>query len=592
MTAAPTTPAERSDVNDDLTIEIMRRYLISTVDEMVRTTTRTAYSTVFSEALDFTCALFDTNARMIAFAAGLPVHAGALGDMVQDVLEKFGDDFRPGDVVLHNDPYAGGTHQGDVGAVRPMYFEGSLVGFAVNRGHWADVGGMTAGGWGGAATHVIQEALIMPGVKVYRAGEVDREIRDFVLRNVRMPKFAWGDLQAQIASAITAERRIAHLCERYGVDAVIEAGQRAIDYSRDRFHKQMSVIPDGTYTAEDAMENDGQSTEPRPIKLTITKTGTDLTVDFTGSSPQVRGPINATRADTNAAVYTALINIIDPEMPINSGCLDAVEIVAPLGSIVNAVYPAPVFAGLADTTDRIYESVFLALADVVPERVTAGTYSSGNCTTGSGFTEAGDEFVWYSFGPGGCGARSWADGNSGEWHAMASCKNESAEIWENRYPLRVVDYRFRPDSAGPGRWRGGFGHVKALELTEDTSLAATIDRNVHPPFGLADGMAGACNGLTLEIDGVEQDFCTRFGTISPSKFSNIKVPKGSIYRIYAGGGGGYGAPEERPPELVAADVRAGLVTPDAARTHYKVAVDPATLELLDDETDKLRRAAA
>ncbi|HKP17916.1 MAG TPA: hydantoinase B/oxoprolinase family protein [Gaiellaceae bacterium] len=588
MTAAPTTARAASATDDDLTIEIMRRYLISTVDEMVRTTTRTAYSTVFSEALDFTCALFDTEARMIAFAAGLPVHAGALGDMVADVLDKFDNRFSPGDVVLHNDPYAGGTHQGDVGVVRPMYFDGTLVGFAVNRGHWADVGGMTAGGWGGEATHVVQEALVMPAVKVYKAGLVDREIRDFVLRNVRMPKFAWGDLQAQVASAITAERRIVQLCERYGVDAVVEAGQRAIDYSRQRFLKQLSIIPDGTYAAEDWMENDGQSTEPRPIKVTIVKQGTDLTVDFTGSSPQVRGPINATRADTNAAVYTALINIADPEMPINSGCLDAVEIVAPAGSIVNAVYPAPVFIGLADTTDRIQETVFLALADVVPERVTAGTYASGNNTTGSGFTEAGEEFVWYSFGPGGCGARSWADGNTAEWHAMSSCKNESAEIWENRYPLRVVDYRFRTDSAGPGRWRGGFGHVRALELTEETLLSAAIDRNVMPPYGLAGGRPGVCNALTLEIDGVEQDFATRFGTISPSKFANLRVPKGAVYRIYSGGGGGYGPPEERPPELVLADVRADLVSLGAARDEYKVAIDPATLELLEDQTGELR----
>jgi N-methylhydantoinase B/oxoprolinase/acetone carboxylase alpha subunit len=439
---------------------------------------------------------------------------------------------------------------------------------------------------------VIQEALIVPGVKIYREGRVDREIRDFLLRNVRVPKFAWGDLQAQIASAITAERRVASLCERYGVDAVIEAGERAIAYSRERFYKQMAIIPDGVYTATDYMENDGQSIEPRAIKVTITKRGTAMTLDFTGSSEQVRGPINATLADTKAGVYTALLNVIDPEIPINSGCLDAVEIVAPGGSIVNAVYPAPVFAGLADTTDRIYETVFLALADVVPNRVTAGTYSTGNCTTGSGFTEDGREFVWYSFGPGGCGARSWADGNTGEWHAMGSCMNESGEVWENRYPLRMVDYRLRTDSAGPGRWRGGFGHVKAFELTEDTSLAATIDRNVFPPFGLAGGLPGRCNGLTLEVDGDEQDFCTRFGTTSPSKFANVKAPRGSIYRIYAAGGGGYGPPAERDVELVVADVRAGLVSFESARDHYRVAVDPETLELDEAATAELRAAAA
>ncbi len=574
--------------DDPMTTEIMRRYLISTVEEMVRTTTRTAYSTCFSEALDFTCALFNERGKMTAQAAGVPIHVGSLGEVLKDIFKHY-DSFDPGDVVIHNDPYAGGSHQADVVVARPMFYERELIGFAVNRGHWVDIGGMAAGGWGGSATHVVQEALIIPPSKLYRQGQLVREIRDFVLRNVRIPKYAWGDMQAQIASAITAERRIGALCERYGVQGVRDAGDRAIEYSRDRFHRQMAIIPDGVYEAHDFMENDGRvADQPRKIALRLTKNGTSLVADYTGSDKQVGGPINATLSDTMAGTYTGLINIIDPEIPINSGVLDAVEIVAPLGSIVNPTYPAPVFAGIADTADRIYEIVFQALARVTPDRITAGTYASGNCTTGAGVNSDGSEFVWYSFGGGGCGARSWADGNTGEWHAMATCRNEPAEIWENRYPLRVVDFRLRPDSAGAGKWRGGLGHVKALELLQDTYLSACADRNVIPPFGLAGGQPGACNKLTIEVEGEELGFTDAYRTISPSKFSNLLAAKGSIYRIYAGGGGGFGSPMERAPELVRADVEQGYVTVDAARDEYGVVLDPKTLALDEIATRRLR----
>jgi N-methylhydantoinase B/oxoprolinase/acetone carboxylase alpha subunit len=555
---------------DNLTVEVMRRHLISSVEEMVRTTTRTAYSTVFSEALDFSCALFNQSGRMIAQAAGLPVHVGALGDALIDVLRYY-EEFAPGDVIIHNDPYAGGTHQADVAVVRPMFYGDVQLGFAVNRGHWVDIGGMTAGGWGGGARHVIQEALIIPPTKLYDRGKVIREIRDLVLRNVRMPSQAWGDLQAQIASAITAERRVVELADRYGVEAIEEAGLRAIEYSSERFHNQMAVIPDGVYHGQDVMDDDGFGGAMRTLAVTVTKRGTELTVDFKGTSQQVAGSINATLAATKAAVHTALINIVDPEIPINAGSLEAVEIRAPLGTLVNPTYPAPCFAGLADTTARSCETIYRALAEAVPDRVAAGSYASGTCTTGWGFFESG-EFVWYAFGPGGCGARSWGDGNSAEWNSMGSCKNESAEVWENRYPVRLRDMAFVADSAGAGRWRGGLGHVKSLTLLEDTYVSASIDRMKARPFGLAGGCDGTNNAITLEEDGVERDFPTRFGSPSLGKFSNLLAPAGSTLRIYAGGGGGFGPPSGRERELIENDIRSGYVSVEAARKDYGVAL--------------------
>ena len=584
------TIAEAATVSTDeyITSEIIRRYLIATVDEMVHTTTRTAYSTCFSEALDFSCALFDQSGSLVAQAAGIPVHVGAIGDVLTHIMTRY-DTFEPGDVVVHNDPYSGGTHQADVLVARPMFFQDEMVGFAVNRGHWSDIGGTAAGGWGGNCSHVIQEALLIPASKLYRAGELVEEIQQFILRNVRLPRQAWGDLQAQIASAITAERRVADLCERYGWRSVRQACANAIDYSRRRWLSSLECLPDGVFTAEDFMDGDGWSTEKLRIRVEVRKQGSDVTVDFTGSSKQANGPINSTLAATKAGTFTALINVVDPDIPINAGCIEAVKIVTPPGSLVNPTYPAPVFAGLADTAARICETIFLALADVVPDRVAAGSYATGNNTSGWGRTAAtGEDFVWYSFGPGGCGARAAADGNTVDWDPRASCENESAEIWENRYPVRVLDFRLRTDSAGAGATRGGLGHVKALELLEDTYVSATIDRELIPPFGLHGGLPGTCNALTLEIDGVELGMAERYGLKSPSKFSNLAIPRGAIYRIFSGGGGGYGDPAQRPVGAVVTDVQGGYVSVEAARADYGVVVDPSTLVVDEDATLALR----
>ncbi|WP_396449464.1 hydantoinase B/oxoprolinase family protein [Actinomadura sp.] len=550
--------------DDTLVVELIRGNLSSTIHEMVQTTARSAYSTTFSEALDFSCALFDADALMICQAAGVPIHVGSMADVLDNVLAVHGR-LDPGDVVLHNDPYAGGVHQFDVAVVRPMYTSDDqrLLGYAVNRGHWTDVGGSTAGGWSGKSTHVLQEGLLLPAVKIMRRGEVDRDIKELLLRNIRVPRSNWNDLQAQIASAITAERRVRALVDRYGAETVDAAGKEAIGYSRRRFIEGLAGIPDGTYVGEDVMDDDGVGGGPYVIKVTITKRADHVTVDFDGTSPQAAGPINAALACTKAAVSVALINVVDAETPINHGCLSRVNVRAQEGSLVNPKYPAPLFVGIADTTAHITEAVFRALAEAVPERVAAGSYASGNCTTGSGVTADGDEFVWYSFGGGGCGARAFADGNSVEWNAMGSCRNESVEIWEKRYPLRIVSWSLREGSGGDGKYRGGMGHVKAIQVLTETDISACIDRNQTPAFGLEGGEPGAVSRLTVDTGGGEQDFPTAFGTRCATKFGDVTVPADSIYRVYAAGGGGFGDPRERPASLRDRDRSHGYTADDA-----------------------------
>jgi N-methylhydantoinase B len=576
---------------DPFTAEILRNYLVSTVKEMVTTTVRTAYSTCFSEGEDFTCALFDARGDMIAQAAGLPVHAGGLPIVARYVLTVL-DRFEPGDVIIHNDPYTGGSHQADVVVCRPMFWRDRLIGFAINRGHWTDVGGMAPGGWAGTARHVVQEGLIIPAVKLYEAGRLKREIRDVLVKNVRFSRQMWGDVQAQIASNITAERRLQALIDKYGLEVVLASFDAALDYTRRRFLRAMEAMPDTRVTAGDIyMEDDGSGGGPYRVQVTITKVPGKIVVDYTGTDPQAMGTVNCTQAVTHAGTLVPIIAVLDAEIPVNQGLLDLIEIRTPAGTLVHPVYPAPCFTATADPADRVSEVMQLALGKLLPARVMASSYATGNNLTGWGVdARSGEEFLWYIFESGGCGARATKDGNSAEWHVMANCKNESMEVWEQRYPVRFLRYELVPDSGGPGTWRGGLGVTRHLELLRPTVLTANADRHVIPPSGFFGGRDGTVNRFTIIRDGQELTFKELFGTASLSKFSNLPAEAHDVLAVTQGGGAGYGDPLERAPELVAQDVKNGYVSPTRARTDYGVVVHSATAEVNLHATRGVRAA--
>jgi N-methylhydantoinase B/oxoprolinase/acetone carboxylase alpha subunit len=566
------TSARRSP-RDPFTIEVIRNYLLSTVREMHQTTVRTAYSTCFSEGEDFTCALFDEGGRMVVQAYGLPAHSGALVDAMQTIRNAY-DSFAPGDVVLHNDPYHGGSHQADVVVCRPVFVGRTMLGFAINRGHWIDIGGMAPGGWCGTARHVIQEALIIPPVKLYDAGTLRPEIQALILRNVRMPRQVWGDVQAQIASNIVAERRVRTLVDKYGLESVRRGCQEAIDYSRRRFSAALAKLPDGEFHGFEIQESDGHGGGPYRIEVTVRKKGTRVIVDFAGTAPQVRGPINCSFTETKAASYTAVMAVVDPFVPMNSGVIELIDVNAPEACLVRPVYPAPVFCSTADPCDKVCEAVLKALASMAPDRVTAGTYCTGNNVTGSGeHPGSQEEFLWYIFESGGCGARSNKDGNNVEWHLMANCKNESMEIWEARYPVTFEGYQMVTDSGGPGRFRGGLGAVRRLRLEADTFVTGCADRHEVAPWGLGGGHTGMPNRFTVTRNGVERSLSALFGVLSPSKFTNVPLKRGDVFSTWQGGGGGYGDPLDRDDERVRVDVLDGYVSREAAERDYGVVLD-------------------
>ena len=551
---------------DDFTAEILRSHLVSTVREMVATTTRTAYSTCFAGE-DFTCGLLDADGRMVAQDQGVPVHAGALEDAVIHLIDRCGP-VAEGDVLVHNDPYAAGTHQADGLICRPIYADGELLGYAANRGHWTDVGGMAPGGWSGTAEDVTQEGLIIPAVRLLEQGSVVEDVQQLILRNVRLSKQLWGDIQAQIASNIVAERRVRELLASYGRDAWSVACETAVTYSRRRCLTALEVLEDGTAEATDFYEDDGRDRGPLVVRVRLTKRSEGFTADFTGTDEQAMAPINSTLACTRAAVVASLLAVIDPEIPLNRGVTDLIEVIAPPGTLVNPVYPAPTFGATADGSARVSETMLRALAELAPRRVPAGSYSTGNNVTGGGLEASGEQFLWYSFQGGGCGAGFERDGNSAEWHLMGNSKNESMELWETRYPVEWVSFRLLEDSGGPGRWRGGLGTERALRVLERTRLTGISDHHATGAIGVAGGLPGLPNGFALERNAVRQSLKDAFQLRSPSKFANLPLEPGDVFVSIQGGGGGYGEPTERDPLTLAEDVLQGYVSPAAAERDY------------------------
>lgn len=544
---------------DPFTMQIIRNYLVATAQEMVDTTARTAYSPTFAEGHDFSCALFDTAGHMVIQSRGVGIHLGSLVGAMAAICQRYAT-FAEGDVVMTNNPYMA-THQSDVVVCRPMFHGATHVGFAVNIGHWTDIGAMAPGGCAGTSTHVVQDGLIIPICKLYDGGRLVHEIREFILGNVRLPEDDWGDLQAQIAATTAAETRVRSLIQRYGLDAVLRGMQETIAYSRTRFLARMASIPDGRYSAVDVIEDDGVSGRSYEIAVAVEKRADGFRIDFTGTAAQAPTPINAGIVSTRAAVYTALLAIVDPTINGNAGVFDLVEVIAPPGSIVNATWPAPVYGCTFEMAKRVPETILKAFAASAPERIGAGGFCSGNNLSARFLDPAtAAESLWYNFYEGGQGATSGGDGNNALYFWASTAHNQPIEVWEHRYPVLIERYALLPDSGGLGQFRGGLGSVHEIRLLVDHHLSGLGDRHRVPPWGLAGGGTGAPNRWSVRRDGTEQELQAAFDLLSPSKFYNVGLKAGDVLVISGGGGGGYGDPAKRDPAAIARDRLEGYVT--------------------------------
>lgn len=595
--------AKKKNEIDIFTLEIIRSGLISLSREMGLAMSRTAYSVIFSEGYDFSCAIFDAKAEMVAQAEFNPVHLGAMAFAVEWCLKEIGiENLEPGDVVLHNDPFRGGTHITDFTIIMPVFDDkGNLVAIPANRAHLLDIGGKSPGGFGGDSTEVYQEGVTIPPVFIQKRGKPVTDIWKIILSNVRVPKPIYGDFQAMIGSLEIGKRRIHEYIEKYGVDTFQMYMEEIKDYSEKRIRSEIAKLPQGTYEAEDFLDDDGIKAQPIKLKVAVSVMGDTFVADFTGSDPQVEGPINATYGVAASQTYNAVFNLTDPYIPSNHGCFRAIKIIAPGGTIVNADHPAATFGGNVETSSRIVDVIMAAMSKVVPEKVAAGCYGTCHNCTGGGTDprKNNDPFCWYLFREGGWGGRATKDGNDSLMDYVGNDMNQPIEVLENSYPWLLAKYELVNDCMGPGKFRGGMGTNYTIEfLNDDTRLNIITDKCNQAPFGLFGGLppvpreeCGHYNDIRVKMD-KDSEFkhiTEVFGAVSASKAASMRMPKGSTVELMTYGGGGYGNPLERDPKKVQWDVKNEKVSLKNAKIYYGVLLDPKTLEIDAAGTEKLRK---
>jgi len=556
---------------------------------------KTAYSTIFSEGLDFCCVILNKDAEIIADTEFTPSMIGAMTHTMKWTIEEMGlESFAPEDVIIHNDSYRGGCHLPEHMLMKPVFIDGELFGFVANMAHVAEIGGKAPGSFAADATDIYQEGLRLPPVKLMDRGKHVEDVWKIIMTNHRTPRNTWGDFHAMIGSLQVAEKRLAEMVGRYGKFYIEEGARQLMDYSERRLRAEISEIPDGTYHFEHWLEDDGVSADMIPIKVTITVRGDEVIVDFTGSSPQVKGPINCAWVVTASAVYIALLSLTDPYIPRNSGAFRPIKIIAPAGTVVNVKHPGPCVAGNTDSQIKLIDLIFTAFSEVIPRQVIAG--SGGSCSNfliGGIHPDTGQYYTNYGFDAPGSGATVFKDGNDAELPRHANTRNTPMEVFEGRYPLLTWEYRLVQDSGGPGRFRGGLGIRRTYEVVApEVTVSALFDRFKIKPWGLFGGQEGMNSRLLIKKKGMKEwrTFAEVYGRPSASKFTNATVNKGDLIQIVTPGGGGFGDPLDRPVEKVLEDVMEGYVSLDAARHDYGVVIERSEkgLQVRNEDTQAER----
>jgi N-methylhydantoinase B len=531
---------------DPITLEIYRALYTSVAEEMGVTLRRTSFSPNIKERRDYSCAVFDSAGRVIAQGDHMPVHLGSMPMAVAAALREV--EIGPGDVVALNDPFAGGTHLPDVTLIslvvgkqwevsskkrqRPKTKDQRPLFYVANRAHHADIGGATPGSMG-LATDVYGEGVRIPPIRIVRGGEPCDDVMKLILTNVRSSDERRADFEAQIGSLKTGEMRLLEIVERRGAKEARDYATQLIAYSARMMRQAIAAIPDGTYRAEDALDDDGIVDKEIPIRVTITIKGDRARVDFTGSSPQVAGAVNAVEAITVSAVSYCFRCLLAGDVPASAGLIEPIEVIAPEGTVVNARHPASVAGGNVETSQRIVDTVFKALSKAVPDRIPAASQGTmNNLTIGGIDPRTGSEFSYYETVAGGIGARAEFDGMSATHSHMTNSLNTPAEALEYAYPLRVREYRIRKGSGGKGKRTGGDGAIREIETLATANMSLLSDRRKRPPYGLhgaEDGERG--RAFVIRADGRSE--------LLRSK-DNRQLEPGDRVRIETPSGGGWG----------------------------------------------------
>jgi N-methylhydantoinase B len=533
-----------------VTLEVVRNALYAIAEEMSVIVMRSARSPLLKEAGDLSSALTDAEGRLIAQGRDIPIHMGVMGFTVKELLRRVpAERFADGDVWFLNLPEVGGNHLPDVKAVRPVFAEGHLVAFAINLAHWADVGGAVPGSYVPWATEAYQEGLRIAPLRLFSAAGPDREKIDFILANVRGRAEREGDLFAQFAADDVAARRLGELFARYGADTMRACFDRLQTESEQQMREAIRALPDGSWEGEDWLDDDGVDAHPIRIKVRVTIEGDEATFDFTGTDPQARGPVNTTRFIACSSVYYAMKALVAPEVPPNDGCYRPLRVVVPSRSVLDPDPDRPVVGGNHETSQRIVDAIFKALAPLLPDRVAAGGPTTSGLLLFGARLPDGRWAIFYEVHGGGEGATASKDGASAVRVHMSNVMNTPTEVVESEYPFLIEEHGLRPGSAGDGRHRGGLGVTRAYRvLADDVTLTTMFERRVIPPWGLAGGADAWPFRVTLRSDSGER-------VVSGKETFTLR--RGDLVLVETCGGGGYGPPAERPAERREADRREG-----------------------------------
>jgi N-methylhydantoinase B len=518
---------------DPIRLEVFKHLLQAVAEEMGALLRKASYSPNIKERRDYSCALFDAQGRMVAQAAHIPVHLGSMPLSVAAAVDHF-PDLQPGDIVILNDPFKGGTHLPDITLVMPVFEDGgALLGYAAARAHHADVGGMAAGSMT-VASEIFQEGLVIPPVRLFASEQLNRGTWDLILANVRTPQERAGDLEAQIAASRRGAERLKELARRYGRDELTFYMDALVAYTERMTRRLLEGLPDGDYTFADYLDDDGLQDKPVRIQVKVSIRGDQAVVDFRGSAPQQKGSINAVYAITLSCVYYVFRSLIGLDVPNNAGCLAPLTVITEPGSVVSALPPAAVAGGNVETSQRIVDVLLGALAQAAPGRVPAASQGTMNNLTigGTSGGAGGGPFTYYETTGGGMGARPGSDGPSAIHSHMTNTLNTPVEALEYAYPLRVLRTEIRRGSGGEGRFRGGDGIRRDLQALMEARLSLLTERRRTRPYGLEGGEPGQRGENILIRDGEERRL--------PGKCM-VDLAPGDVISIRTPGGGGYGA---------------------------------------------------
>lgn len=574
---------------DPVTLVVIQNGLQQVCNEMDLAFVRAAFSPVISEALDRSDGIYhrDTGELIAQGELGLPVFVGTMQFSTQAVIER-ASDVQPGDVYIVNDPYLGGTHLMDVKFVKPFFYRGKLFAWLANTGHWPDTGGMVPGGFSANATEVEQEGLRLPPVKLYKRGQIDQEILSIILSNIRIADQRIGDIKAQAAALTIGEKRLTDLLDRYGADTVEAAIEELKARAAQRMRAKIATIPDGTYEGSAIVDSDGVVDEPLVIRMQVRKQGERLVFDMTGSSPPCQGPMNSVIATTKSSIYLAMKHIF-PDVPINAGTFEPLEIVDPEGTFLYARYPRPVSGCAAEVSQRIAEAVFDALVKAIPDQVFAAPAgTSGNFALGGFDPRRNRAYVMYVISGGGYGGYAQGDGLSNGCSTIGISKTTPIEVMEQYYPVLFEEYSLHEGSGGAGEQRGGFGVNYSIRLRRGEARASMVmDHGRTGPKGALGGSDGGLNTVVVDQGG------RIYHPPHLSKDQDITIRPGDRVMVSTPGGGGFGNPLRRAPKLVANDVAGGYYSTEQARDMFAVILtDDGAVDGPATESLRSRRAKA